>query len=174
MSVLVNKHTKIICQGFTGKQGTFHSEQCIAYGPGILAIKQDVNALFGLPDESFDYAILNNILYTLDDPLPCLRQVHEVLTPNGEIRVSGPQKKTKLAQLFARIDADLSASGRMAELRDDFDRVWEINQAILGSVLYRWNVDDMKHILLTAGFREITYVTDTAYGGQAMIVVARK
>lgn len=32
MSILVDKNTRVICQGFTGKQGTFHSEQALAYG----------------------------------------------------------------------------------------------------------------------------------------------
>jgi len=36
MSILVNKNTKVICQGFTGKQGTLHSEQCLAYGTKLV------------------------------------------------------------------------------------------------------------------------------------------
>ena len=35
MSILVDKNTRVLCQGFTGKQGTFHSEQCIDYGTGL-------------------------------------------------------------------------------------------------------------------------------------------
>ena len=36
MSILVNKNTRLICQGFTGAHGTFHSEQAIAYGTNLV------------------------------------------------------------------------------------------------------------------------------------------
>jgi len=52
MSVLVNKDTKVICQGFTGAQGTFHSDQAMAYGTkmvgGVTPGKGDMEHL-GLP-----------------------------------------------------------------------------------------------------------------------------
>jgi succinyl-CoA synthetase alpha subunit len=37
MSILVDKSTKVVCQGLTGKQGSFHTEQCLAYGTQVVA-----------------------------------------------------------------------------------------------------------------------------------------
>jgi succinyl-CoA synthetase alpha subunit len=37
MSILVNKNSRIVCQGITGRQGSFHTEQCIEYGTQVVA-----------------------------------------------------------------------------------------------------------------------------------------
>ncbi|GJM07782.1 MAG: succinate--CoA ligase [ADP-forming] subunit alpha [Lysobacteraceae bacterium] len=63
MSVLVNKKTKVICQGFTGRQGTFHSEQALDYGTrlvgGVTPGKGGSEHL-GLP-------VYNTVLDAVDD-----------------------------------------------------------------------------------------------------------
>ncbi|HEY5225639.1 MAG TPA: succinate--CoA ligase subunit alpha, partial [Methylovirgula sp.] len=52
MSILIDKATKVLCQGFTGKNGTFHSEQAIAYGTqmvGGISPGKGGNKHLGLP-----------------------------------------------------------------------------------------------------------------------------
>ena len=52
MSILINKNTKVICQGFTGTHGTFHSEQALKYGTklvGGVTPKKGGSKHLGLP-----------------------------------------------------------------------------------------------------------------------------
>jgi len=65
MSILVNKDTKVICQGFTGSQGTFHSEQAIAYGTKMVG---------GVTPNKGGLVYLN---------LPVFNSVHEALFNTG-------------------------------------------------------------------------------------------
>jgi hypothetical protein len=59
-------------------------------------------------------------------------------------------------------------------MKADVDRVEEINRYKLGSRLYRWTVEDVKRMVIEAGFASVVAETDRAYAGQAMIVCARK
>ena len=142
--------------------------------PGVIPIKQDITKLFGLKDDYFDTAILNNVLYSLSEPLACLKEVHRVLQPGGDIRLSGPKKDTDLNVLFDRIRADLEERGLFSKLERHYEHVRMMNQLRLRPLLHRWTVDDVANILMDAGFSEITYKTDQAYAGQAMILGARK
>ena len=69
MSILVNKTTKVICQGFTGTHGTFHSEQALKYGTqlvGGVTPKKGGQKHLGLPvfnsvQEAKDKTLADNI-----------------------------------------------------------------------------------------------------------------
>lgn len=145
-----------------------------ADAPGVIAIKQDVTTLRGLDDEYFDIVIANNIFYALDDPGETLREAYRVLKSGGELRLSGPKKTTRLDKLFLRIERELDARGVLRELRDDFDRVKRINHLGLSPMLYRWDLSDVRDMVLEAGFSEILFETDRAYAGQSIVIAARK
>lgn len=142
--------------------------------PGVIAIKQDVASLFGLPDNYFSCTMMNNVSYALEDPVRTFRQVYQALKPGGELRLSGPQKSTNLGKLLRTIRRDLEKKGMFQELESQYRRLEAINTLYLTPILHQWNIDDVKGQLSKAGFSEITYTTDKAYAGQSMIVCARK
>ena len=76
--------------------------------------------------------------------------------------------------VLARFRRDLDEAGKLEELAEDLANVEEINRCKLAHRLYRFDVGDVKDMLLAAGFSNITAETDRAYAGQAMIVCARK
>jgi ubiquinone/menaquinone biosynthesis C-methylase UbiE len=142
--------------------------------PGIFPIKQDITSLYGIKDEDFDYAILNNVLYAVENYKACLDEVSRVLKTGGEIRISGPRKDTKLDVLFDRIEKDLRARGIFGDLKDRFDHVYSMNQLRLKPFLHRWTTEELKAILHDAGFSEITHASESLYAGQSMLLCARK
>ena len=146
-----------------------------AQGPGVIAMKQDVVSLFGLSDEFFDYVIINNVLYSLDNEsvLRCLKEAWRVLKPGGEIRISEPQKCTDLKKVLEQIRADLKKNGTYKELAADFMKLCQINESSLQPLLHRWTLEDMEKIL-QEDFNSVTYKTDRIYAGQSMLICAYK
>jgi ubiquinone/menaquinone biosynthesis C-methylase UbiE len=155
-------------------------EKCKAYiraddGPGVLVIKQDITSLFGLKDEFFDYAILNNVLYAIDDPISCLSEVRRVLVADGEVRISGPKKNANLDILFKRIKNDLEAeNGKLRRIREYYDHVERINHEQLAPLLRRFSTNDIQQMLREAGFGRIKNVPTDIYAKQSILICAWK
>jgi ubiquinone/menaquinone biosynthesis C-methylase UbiE/PAS domain-containing protein len=145
-------------------------------GPGVITIKQDISSLYGLSDGFFDYVILNNVLYSLEDAAvgACLSEVNRVLKPGGEVRISGPQKSTKLSKVLEQIKKDLIRNKRFDQLEKEYLRVKQINEYSLAFMLLRWTQEEMETLLEGARFSSISYSTDDIYAGQSMLVCAQK
>jgi ubiquinone/menaquinone biosynthesis C-methylase UbiE len=142
-------------------------------GGGVIAIKQDITSLYGLDDNYFDFAIMNNVLYSVPDVDACLKETHRVLKRGGELRLSGPRKDTKLKVLFDRIKRELKDAGVYEEVEADYKRVLEINERRL-SPSFVWSTKDVEAMLLRAGFAKIIHSSEDIYAGQSMFICAVK
>jgi SAM-dependent methyltransferase len=141
---------------------------------GVIAFKQDITSLFGLEDAYFDFAILNNVLYAVQDAAACLEEVYRVLKPGGELRLSGPRKDTNLDVLFEQIQLELKEANKFDELAPDYNHVVQINKMRLAPWLYRWTTKDVEDMIRQARFAEILYSSEKVYAGQSMLIYAKK
>jgi len=117
---------------------------------------------------------MNNVLYSVDDVPTCLREVHRVLRKGGEIRISGPQKQTRLSRVLAQIKRDLKAKGVFDQFAEDYERVRMINERRLAQWLYRLDIDALARLLQDSGFSDVFYTNDRAYAGESMVLAAVK
>ena len=142
--------------------------------PGVLALRQNLISLFGIPDGSIDCAIMNNVLYAIPDHQPVLQEVLRVLKPGGELRISGPHATSDVEILFRDIRRDLEASDRFDAVKPAYERVYAINKLRLAPMLRRWSTDQLAKILSDAGFGTVVHASESVYNGQSMLICARK
>ncbi len=94
------------------------------YFARLMPLKQDVLRLDDvrdlLPEDYFDGAILVNVLYAVDDPDKCLRQVFDLLRPGGRMVLSTPDRSTSVDKLFGRMREVLERKGLFHALRQHF------------------------------------------------------
>jgi ubiquinone/menaquinone biosynthesis C-methylase UbiE len=124
------------------------------------------------PENSFDGALMVNVLYALDDPDRCLAEVFRVLQPNACLALSTSHSQTNVGALFAAIRADLDAQGLLGQLRSAVEDAEDRHQQMLRNIK-RDTREQVIQYLERAGF-EIAERIDSAYADAVMIVQARK
>jgi SAM-dependent methyltransferase len=142
--------------------------------PGIIAIKQDVSSLYGLPRNYFNAILANNVFYSVPNPEDVLREVSRLLKPGGEVRVSGPAKGFDIERLFRRFKKDLEGAGKYTDaMQLHFERARWVN-SILVNDLRTWSERNHGELLRESQLAYIPEKDTLFYGGNGVIKVARK
>jgi SAM-dependent methyltransferase len=120
----------------------------------------------------FDGAMLANVLYTLDDPGGCLKDIGRYLRPGGTLVLSTPHSGTDVNALFERMRDVLEQRGVWEQLRslynDALARNLEMNDRI-----HRDTIADIERYVTSAGFR-LQGRPEPAYAGAVVVVEAIK
>jgi ubiquinone/menaquinone biosynthesis C-methylase UbiE len=124
------------------------------------------------PENSFDGALMLNVLYALDDPGRCLVEVFRVLQPDACLALSTSHSKTDVVHLFDVIRKDLKAQGLYAQLRSAVEDAEDRHNQMMANIK-RDTRENVIEYLEKAGF-EIGKRIDSAYADAVMIVQARK
>ena len=115
-------------------------------------VESDIQAMPWLRDGDFDAATMVNVLYALDEPADCLREVRRVLSNDGALVVTTPHSETSVPSLFTALEGDLKRQGLFeGETANAFHAARE-RHAALDSKIHRFNIDQIRDLITTCGF----------------------
>ncbi len=134
---------------------------------------EHLDALCILEDESFDAAVLVNVLYGVDDPLRCLRGVHRILKPKGLLAYSTTHSETRLDPLLNAIKARLIEDGKYKKLAEDYQNLREANKELERTIVRRYRREQYREWTEAAGF-DIKLDVPSTYVDAVMLVHAQK
>lgn len=140
---------------------------------GVRVIKCALEHLECINDNTFDAAVMVNVLYAVNEPLKCLRDVHRMLRPGGVLGLSTTHSETQLDPLLERIERQLTGSGKMEELAGDWNAVYKVNKGMEKSIVRRHSREEISDMLKTVGFDIVKDVPST-YCDSVTLLHARK
>jgi ubiquinone/menaquinone biosynthesis C-methylase UbiE len=136
----------------------------------LTVVKSSIENLSTLADESFDAAVMVNVLYAVNDPLACLQDVHRILKPNGVLGLSTTHSESELDTLLNSIR---DVVGKHPELDSDYQILRDVNKQIEKDIARRHTRDEYREWVCAAGFEIITEVPST-YEEAVMLIHARR
>lgn len=140
---------------------------------GLTIVKASVENLECLNDESFDAVVMVNVLYAVDDPLRCLREIHRILAPGGVLGFSTTHSETRLNELLETIKAQGRFEGADGRAMNDYNVLERVNRNIERTIARRHTREQYKDWVRDAGF-EITRYEDSTYHKAVMLIHAKK
>jgi ubiquinone/menaquinone biosynthesis C-methylase UbiE len=135
-----------------------------------IAAARDLSAF---PAASHDAAVAVNVLYALEDPLRCMREIGRILKPGGAFAFSTTHTDTNLTQLLEALGRDLGKSSQFRSLEPHYRRVCEINRDIEVNLARRYSRDQYLVWLAEADFEIVKHIP-SVYEDALMVVHARK
>ncbi len=140
----------------------------------VTIVKDSIENCERLREEIFDGVVMVNVLYAVDDPLGCLKEVHRVLKPGGVLGFSTTHSETQLDELLGAIRAfHKQRPDRHRGWRADFDTLEKVNRDIEKTIARRHTRDDYQQFVRAAGF-EVTQLVPSTYHQAVMVLHARK
>jgi ubiquinone/menaquinone biosynthesis C-methylase UbiE len=145
-----------------------------AHAARLTAVKDDIVRLGALRDQNdyFDAALMINVLYSLQDPVECLRQAHRILKPGGVLVLSTPHKDTDVKKLLSKLRTALQGKGLFKSLAEEFEMV-KLVHAKMDHLIHRDTKADIRGYLQSTGF-EIQDWRDSEYAESVVVVKAVK